>query len=42
MRRAVNSGHFNAKQNGQERRAKHADQQLAKANLKDIKNLFVF
>ena len=42
MRRAVNAGHFNAKQTGNERRGKRADQQIAKANLKDIKNLFAF
>lgn len=42
MRRAVNSGHFNAKQTGQERRSKHADQQLNKANLKDVEYMMPY
>ena len=42
MRRPVNSGHFNAKDNGSERRAKHGDLALGKANLKDVANLMPY
>ncbi len=42
MRRAVNSGHFNAKDNGNERRRKRTNSALGKANLKDVKNLMPY
>ena len=42
MRRAANTGHFNAKDDGQTGRNKHADQRLGKANMKDVKNLMPY
>ncbi len=42
MRRAVNTGHFNAKDSGNQRQAKRGDQQLDKANMKDVANLMPY
>ena len=42
MRRAVNTGHFNAKDSGNQRQAKRGDQQLNKANNKDVANLMPY
>ncbi len=39
MRRSVNTGHFNAKDSGNQRQAKRGDTRLGKANMKDVKNL---
>jgi len=42
LRRPVNAGHFNAKDNGNERRAKHGDKPMSKANLKDVENMMPY
>ena len=42
MRRPTKQNHFNAKDNGHESRAKSGTMELAKNNLKDIKNLMPY
>ncbi len=41
-RRPVNAGHFNAKDSGNERRAKNGDLVLKKANHRDIDHLMPY
>jgi large subunit ribosomal protein L35 len=42
MRRTVNVGHFNAKMSGNERRGRQSDQQMSKANLKDVEHMMPY